>query len=182
MGEFLKIKFVFVFLFITHINIAQDKRVRVFEKKIDNDIISKNATNNLHLVVFPFGKQPFFILVDQNRSSEIDSVNLNEWQELPENTLIVVQPLEHENPKVIRKKSEPILLGSFTLNEFKQVVNKDIVNYAISWSMNTIYSADSSVQTSRKIEASNCCDKGTCSILVSVEKKSEQIHLISTPK
>ncbi|WP_136667834.1 hypothetical protein [Flavobacterium sp. H122] len=158
-------------LLIFQLTNAQEKRIRVFEKKAEGDVSVKTAGKNLHLIVFPLGRQISYIIVNQNKSWEVDEVNLQEWKELPGNTLVVVQSVEEEAVKNVKTQPSPILLSNFTFHEFKQLPDKEIVNYVISWSMNTLYAGDSSIQTSKKIVSSNCCDKGTCSILVSVEKK-----------
>lgn len=182
MGNFLKIKFVFFLLFISQLTFTQEKRIKIFQKKSSEGESTKLTDANLHLLVFPLGKEVFYLLVDKNKAWQIGAVKYTEWQELSGNTLIVVQQLEEDSTRFLKKPPQPILLNNFTFNEFKQLSNKESGYYSISWSMNTIYAAESSVQTSKKIESSNCCDKGTCSVQISIDKKNGKIYLISGVK
>jgi hypothetical protein len=178
MGDFLKIKFVFFLLFISQVTFSQERRIKVFQKKT---IIGENAKltdNNLHLLTFPIGNRIYNILINQNSVWQTDMVFCDEWEELSGNTLIVVQQLEEESIRQIKKQPKPILLSNFTINEFKSLNNKNRECYSISWSMNTIYAGDSSIQTSKKIETSNACDNGTCSVVITIEKKKGKVYLV----
>lgn len=182
MRNFLKIKFVFFLLFISNLTFTQEKNIKIFQKIADVEKSAKLTDTNLHLLTFPLGKEVLYLLVDKNKAWKVEKVNYEEWQELSGNTLVVVQQLEGDSSRALKKTPEPILLNNFTFNEFKQLTGKEVGYFSISWSMNTIYSADSSVQTSKRIETSNCCDKGTCSVLISVDKKNGMIYLISGVK
>ncbi|MES2812485.1 MAG: hypothetical protein V4670_08460 [Bacteroidota bacterium] len=157
---------------------SQGQRIRIFEKKSNSNLVSKKE-NYQHLIVLYDTKKTVYIQVNQNKSWQSDEVNLNEWNELPQNVLVIAQPLEDDiTSKIYKKKAEPLLLGSLTLQDLK-TTNKEVVNFSISWSMNTVYAAQTSVQTSKKIEMNNCCENGTCSILISVDKKNNSINLLA---
>ena len=64
------------------------------------------------------------------------------------------------------------------INKINALNNKNRECYSISWSMNTIYAGDSSIQTSKKIETSNACDNGTCSVVITIEKKKGKVYLV----
>ena len=178
MKFFLVLKFVIFFISIGQFCLAQERRIRVFEKKNKVSLHEKALNDYVsHLILFP-SKDIVFVEIDQNKAWEVNTVNWNEWTELPENTLVVVQAVSEPVSKTYKKQPEPILLGSLTFKDFKTTAEKNLSTYAISWSMDTIYPAETSVQTSRKIETSNCCDKGTCSVLISFEKKTEQVQLL----
>lgn len=178
MGSFLKIKFVFFLLFISYVAFAQEKRVRIFQKKKPIGENVKLTDNNLHLLTFPVGDKVYNILIGQNKAWQTDKVFYDEWLELSGSTLVVVQRLEEEYIRQTKKQPVPLFLNNFTFSEFKQMHDGERECYSISWSMNTIYAADSSVQTSKKIENSNACNNGTCSIVITIEKKKSKLYLI----
>lgn len=175
-----KIKLVFFLLLIVQYNsYSQERSIRVFEKKIASNLSFKKENYN-HLVVLIDAKKSTYIQVNQNKSWESEVINLDDWKELPPNVLVIVQPIEEEvGSKFYKKKAEPVLLGSLSIEDLKNT-NKEVVNYSISWSMNTVYAADTSVQVSKKIETNNCCENGTCSILISVDKKNNRIYLLAS--
>ncbi|WP_428223529.1 hypothetical protein [Flavobacterium sp.] len=180
MRFFFVMKFVIFFFIMGHISLAQDRKIRVFEKKLDLSVDASNYTTAaLFLVVFP-SKDNLLVFIDQNKAWEVTEVNWQEWQELPESTLIVVQPLVEGSLKTIKRIPEPVRLGSLSLKDLKITANQNPAAFSLTWSMDTLYPAETSVQTSRKIELSNCCDKGTCSVTVFFERKKEHIQLYTS--
>lgn len=171
------LKFVILFMSIGQICFAQEGKIRVFEKKFQAESVANNKEmGSLFLVLFP-SKENVLVAIDQNKAWEVTAIDWQEWNELPESTLMVVQPLVDDNLKGVKRNPEPIRLGSLSLKDFKRYSDQNLYTFSITWSMDTLYPAETSVQTSRKIELSNCCDKGTCSILISFARKKDQIQL-----
>lgn len=175
-----KIKFVFLlFIGVIFSSFSQERGIRIFEKK--QEASAKLYQNNsLHLVVFHCYNQTFYFQIDQNNSWKCETVSLEEWQELPENTLVLLQPQEEYcSEKGYKKKVEPVFLGSLSF-PLLHLPAKDPVVYSLSWSMNSFKQADNSVQTSKKMVSNNCCKNGMCSILISRNKKNNSISLLAS--
>lgn len=180
MKNFQKIKFVFfLFISIGFTGFSQEGSIRIFEKKLPVNL-SKCFDNFQHLVVIYYNNQTIYFQVNQNDSWKCDKVTLEDWQELPATTLVLLQPQEEAiYDKNNKKKVAPILLGSLSFS-LAQLTAKNPSVYALSWSMRSFKEVDNSVQTSQKIISNNCCKNGMCSILIALNKKNNSISLLAS--
>ncbi|MCL9806491.1 hypothetical protein NAT51_13220 [Flavobacterium amniphilum] len=160
---------------------VNDRSIRIFEKKKVENPVDASSWND-HLLVFPSPDSYLMVEINDQKSWIVDVVNWNEWVELPENTLVMIQPVaigrRSEVIPLHKRDYKPFLLSSFTLNSFaKEDFESNM--FSLSWGIaeNGVISA----QTSKKIISNNCCTNGTCSLIISFNKKNSKIEHITLP-
>lgn len=156
-----------------------DRSIRIFEKKrIDTE--SNNPAWNEHLLLFPTVNSYLAIEINEQKSWIVDQINWNDWNELPQNTLVMIQPVAVERKSRVvplhKRDYKPFLLSSFTLNSFaKEDFDSNI--FSLSWGISE--NGVNSAQTSKTIISNNCCTNGTCSLIISFNKKNSKIEHIA---
>lgn len=179
-----KFRFYWLFFFILTgcldcFSQVNDKNIRIFEKKKTDNPLNDSVWNS-HLLVFPSPDSYLIIEINDHKSWIVDVVNWNEWNELPENTLVMIQPVAIERRSEVvplhKRDYKPFLLSGFTLNSFaKDDFESNI--FSLSWGISE--NGVTSAQTSKKIMSNNCCTNGTCSLIISFNKKNSKIEHIT---
>ncbi|MFC4815951.1 hypothetical protein [Flavobacterium sp. GCM10023249] len=156
-----------------------NRNIKIFGRKVGNEM-DKMSMVNEHLLLFPAQEKLLFIEINNQKSWIVKEVNWNDWEELPQNTLVMLQPVLVNKDKTIvplhKRDYQPFLLSNFTVNSFaKEDFESNI--FSLSWGISE--NGVNSAQTSKKIISNNSCTNGTCSLIVSFDKKNSKIEHIA---
>lgn len=180
----LKFKFGWLFFFFlsnccTVFAQINTRSIKIFEKKTVGNV-DQSASLHEHLLLFPAHNSLLFIEINNQKSWIVYEVNWEEWEELPQNTLVMVQPVLVAKDKTViplhKRDYQPFLLSNFTLNSFAKEDFESSV-FSLSWGISE--DGVTSAQTSKKIISNNCCTNGTCSLIISFNKKNSKIEHIT---
>ena len=156
-----------------------NRSIKIFERKMVNNM-DKATSLNEHLLLFPTPNSLLFIEINSEKSWIVVEVNWEDWEELPQNTLVMIQPVAvGKDKKVVPLRKgdyEPFLLSNFTLNSFAKEDFESSL-FSLSWGISE--EGVTSAQTSKKIISNNCCTNGTCSLLLSFNKKNSKIEPVA---
>lgn len=179
-----KFKFGWLFFFLlsscfTVFAQINNRSIKIFERKAASNL-GRSTTLNEHLLLFPAHNSLLFIEINDQKSWIVDEVNWEEWEELPQNTLVMIQPVIVKKDKTViplhKRDYQPFLLSNFTVNSFAKEDFESTV-FSLSWGISE--DGVTSAQTSQKIISNNSCTNGTCSLIITFDKKNSRIGHIA---